>query len=389
MFAKDILKVLYAPQKAFKEITQNPKYIGPIVIMILFVIANLGFGYVLLSKSYFDQTAPDLEEFDKWTESTVYWSSNATITLNSNDHINGTYYGNNSIEFSSLDSSQIWTQLSIPDPVNCTGPEGYTLLSFRLKQLEPSTEPSNVSLYLFSTNHQDNFYYNLTSELNETAIWNNMTIPIGPSASSWQTNNGSPDWGNITDVMLQFTWSTNSNITLLIDGLFFHGVYKSAIETSSMYLFSPNFAYSPLNTFIQFTILWVALGMFLFLIPKMFSTTTTWKPLIAIAGFVQITLVIQTIIFTAVLLSWPNFYYSLKILGGVPGETTYLPLFESISIVFWYIQRVIYVWAIGLCAVALRSLFSFSWLKTILISTLAYLISVLAFNLLVYGTILI
>jgi hypothetical protein len=386
LFAKDILEVLYAPHKAFKAITQNPKYIGPVVIMILFVIANLGFGYVLLSKSYFDQTAPSLDELDKWTESKVYWNSSATITLNSNDYITGTSYGNNSIEFSSLNSSQIWTRLLILDPVNCTGPEGYTLLSLRVKQLEPSTEPSNVSLYMFSTN-QDSFYYNLTSELNETAVWNNMTIPIGPEATSWQTNSGSPDWGNITELMLEFTWSTNSNITLLIDGLFFHGVYKPVSETASTFLYSPNFTYSPLNTFIQFTILWVALGIFLFLIPKLFGTITTWKPLIATAGFVQITLIIQTIIFTAVLLTWPNFYYSLKILGGVPGEATYLPLFESISIVFWYIQRAIYVWAIGLCAVALRSMFSFSWLKTILVSVLAYLLSVLAFNFLAYGTI--
>jgi hypothetical protein len=216
-----------------------------------------------------------------------------------------------------------------------------------------------------------------------------MTIPIGPEATLWQTNNGSPDWGNITELMLEFTWSTNSNITLLIDGFFFHGVYKPVIETAGTFVISPSFAYSPLNSFIQFTILWVALGMFLFLIPKIFSTITIWKPLIAIAGFVQITLVIQTIIFTAVLLAWPNFYYSLKILGGVPGETTYLPLFESISIVFWYIQRGIYVWAIGLCAVALRSMFSFSWIKTILVSVLAYLLSVIAFNFLAYGTIVI
>ena len=37
MFLNDILQVIYAPKKAFKNIITNPKYLGVIVILALFM----------------------------------------------------------------------------------------------------------------------------------------------------------------------------------------------------------------------------------------------------------------------------------------------------------------------------------------------------------------
>lgn len=378
---KQMLKVLYAPHKVFKEIAQNPKYAGPIIVMILFVLANVLFGYTFLSKSYLDQTAPNLEELDKWTENTADWNSNVGITANFNNYINGTYYGNRSIQFSATNSSQVWAQLMFQGSLNGTVPDDYTLLSFRLKQLEPSTEPSNASLYLFST-ASSNFYYNLSSQLNNADIWSNVTLSLRPESGEWQPINN-PTWSNITGLKFEFEWPTSSNITILIDGIFFHGVYKQVIEQSAGTLF----AY-PISAFVEFTLRWVAFGGFLFLIPKIFSATSTWKPLLTIAGFVLITLVMQMIFFTVAILLSPNFLYSLEILGGVSGESekAFLQVFGSISLSLLYIERVIYIWAIGLGAIATRSILTFSWIKAIFVSATAYLFSILVFNFLYYGT---
>lgn len=378
---KQMLKVLYAPHKVFKEISENPKYLGPIIIMILFVIANVFFGYVFLSKSYLDQTTPKLEELDKWTENTAYWNSNVGITANFNDYINGTYYGNKSIQFSSTNSSQAWAQLMLQGLLNGTVPEDYTLLSFRLKQLDPSTKPSNASLYLLST-ASSNFYRNISSQLSNAGIWSNITLSLGPESGEWQPKNN-PDWSNITGLRFEFEWSSSTNITLLVDGIFFHGVYISVFQQNagSLLLY-------PLNAFIEFTIQWVALSAFLFLIPKLFSVTTTWKPLLTVAGFIHLTLVMEIIFFIVGLLLSPNFLYSFEILGGVSGESqkAFMQVFGTISLLVLYIERIVWMWAIGLGAIATRSIFGVSWIKAIFVSATAYLFSIFVFNFLFYGT---
>jgi hypothetical protein len=380
LFAYGIFKVIYSPFKAFKEIIKNPKYIGPILIMILFIVANVGFSYVLLSKTYFDQTMPPASELDKWTEDTTLWNSNATIILNTSDYINGSYYGNKSIEFSLVSGSQIWMQLNITNSLNCSDPEGYKTLSFRLKLIEPLTKPTNASLYLLSTQLQDNFYNNLTDKLNETSIWNNITISLG---SGWTPSNTNADWGNITGLKLEFTWPSGSNITLLIDGLFFHGVYKSRIESAGGLLIS-----SPINAFMEFTIQWVILGGLLYIIPKMFRVKTVWKTLLITAGFALITIFIQIIVFTAVLFTWSELRYPLEYLGGVPGEwqTAYIQVVGPVPNILLYIERIIYIWTIALCATALRLMFAFSWVKSFFVSALSYLFSLLIFRFLIYGT---
>jgi len=387
LFPYEVFKVIYSPFKAFKEIIRNPKYIGPILIMILFVLANIGFGYVLLSKTYLDQTIPYASEFDKWTEDTALWDSNAGITPNTDDYISGDYYGNKSMKFSLVDGSQIQMQLNIVDSLNCTGPEGYKNLSFRLKLIEPLTKPTNASLYLFSTQPQDNFYNNLTDKLNETSLWNNITISVGPESEEWLSNNTNAGWDNITGLELQFTWLTESNITLLIDGLFFHGVYKPLIESASGYLIN-----YPIIAFMQFTIQWVTLGGFLYIVPKIFKVKTVWKPLLIIAGFSLITIFIQIVITSVVLSTLPELHYPLEILGGVPGEgqTAYDQILEATQIadqILWYIEKVVYVWTIALCAIALRLMFAFSWTKSLFVSALSYLLSLFISRFLTYGAI--
>jgi hypothetical protein len=234
---------------------------------------------------------------------------------------------------------------------------------------------------LLSAQLEGEFYYNLTDKLNEPNLWNNITISLGPE---WIPSNTDADWGNITGLKLEFTWTTDSNITSLIDGLFFHGVYKPAVEiaSSEVLIF-------PIDAFMRFIAQWVVLGGLLFIIPKMFRLKTVWKPILIIAGFSLITLFIQTLAFTVVLFGWPEIQIPLKYLGGVSGEwqAVYIEVFGTFSTVLAYIERVIYIWTIALCAIALRLMFDFSWTKSLFVSTLSYIFSLLLFRFLIYGTI--
>jgi len=375
---REIPKVVYAPYKAFKEIIQNPKYTGPLLIMILFIIANIGFGYALLSKRYIDQTQPQASNLDKWTEETDFWASNANITLNTQDYINGTYYGSNSIQFDIENSSSVWIQLNISDSVSCSGHEGYKFLSFRIKleSVEPPANPSNVSLYIISSNMQGMFYQDMTNKINQTGVWINSTVAVGEESSSWLSIVNA-NWSAITGLKLDFTWPTESNITLLVDGIFFHGLYKSGMELSSMALVDLGFPYSPLNAFMQFTIQWVILGGLLYLIPKMFQVKTIWKPLLIIAGFILIIYFIRMILFSLVIFASPEIKYTFEYLGGVSGEwenainKILQPLAVS-SQILWFVDKFVWVWTVALCATALHLMFTLPWTKSILASITSF-----------------
>lgn len=374
MFAYGIFKVIYSPIKAFKEIIEKPKYTGPILIIILFALANTGFGYAFLSKAYFDQTIPPASDLDEWTENCTLWMSNVGTPMCSEDHVSGIYYGNRSIKFTIVNGSQIWMRLNITNPVNCSSSGGYRKLSFRMKWIRTDEVGPNVTAYLFST-PSDYFYCDLTQNFTESKsnVWNNLTIPIGSENKRWENSSVNAYWDNIDGLELNFTWPSLSNISVLIDGLFFHGVFKPVIEISIGYLFN-----YPLTAFVQFTIQWIILGGSLYLFCRTFRANAIWKVLLTVAGFVLITLFIKTIINTAAIAASPEIHYPLKALGGVPGEAeaSYNYIFEQTQLLYQfisYVEIVMGVWAAVLCAIAIRLLSEFSWIKSLPIGALAYL----------------
>jgi hypothetical protein len=376
---KNIFKVIYAPQKAFKEISQNPKYIGPILIMILFAAANMGYVYTIVSKTYIEQTLPTAEQLDIWTENATLWTGALGVAVKDNfvDYINGTYYGNRSMEFSIVNSTQISMQLNDIGSINCSGPDGYKNLYLRIKWTSPKDNPENATIYLFSATSSDYFYYNLTEKFSNSArnIWNNLTIQL--DSSIWN-NSANANWGDIRGLKLEFAWLNNSNITLLVDGLFFGGIFKSEAENATSYML--NFS---IVSFMQFTIRWVFLGGLLYIMTKAFRAKTVWRPLLILVGFALITMFIQAVINAAAFSTLPRLDYSLEFLGGVKGETenAYNKIMEKtflVSQISGYIQIAIIFWTIALCAIATRLLTEFSWSKSFLVATVAYFVTTIA-----------
>lgn len=376
--AHQVLKVLYAPKKAFKEIVQEPKYVGPILILILFTAANVGYGYALLSRSYIEQTFPKSGQLDEWTENATKWISSpgASVTENFVDFVNASDYGNRSISFSMSSSPQIFMELNNIGPVNCSGPDGYKNVSLRIKLVDPQIKPANASVYLFSQEPSDYFYHDLTDVFSNSTsdVWNNLTIPLGNEG--WTINHA--DWGSITGLRLEFSWLENSNITVLVDGLFFRGVFETPLQTAAAsYLLD----YGIIGL-MQFAIQWIFVSGLIFMMTKVFGAKTPWRPIMIAVGFALIILFVQTVLNAVAISTLPNIYYTQEYVGGTSAEMDIgaARLYDQtwlVSTVMGYIRLATSVWIIALCAVATRLLTEFSWIKSVLVSTLAFSLTVL------------
>lgn len=379
MSVKGIFKVIYAPQKAFKELAQNPKYIGIFVLLLLVVLANMAFIYIAISKEYVEETFPKIADKDVWTENKTLWTSelpDVVISENFDDFINGTVYGNRSIQFSAMNNSRMSMQLDNIGPVNCSEPNGFKSLFVRVKQTVPEANPENVTIYLFSAS-SSYFYCNFTQGFSGSTInqWNNLTIGL---REGWSNSSLSANWGNITGLKMEFSWLTNSNVTLLVDGLFFRGIFKSLLETSGAEYFT---AY-PIYVFTQFVFNWLLLGAFVYLMSRGLGGKVSWKTISILVGYTLVALLVQALINVAAYAALPPLYYRLELIGGVGGESNaaYNELMNAaypIPDIVSYAQIATRIWSVILCIFAVRAGTELSWGKSILVAAAGYMITIL------------
>ena len=81
LIIKDLLRVLYEPHKVFKDIIKNPSYLGPIILLIIFVLSQIGSSYVVASRSFVEQTLPIGDLDDEWTANALTWTSTPGVKL--------------------------------------------------------------------------------------------------------------------------------------------------------------------------------------------------------------------------------------------------------------------------------------------------------------------
>ena len=360
MVAKDIFRVFYAPHKVFKDIVQKAGYLGPFILLIIFLVAQVGSSYVTGSRLYIEQTLPAGVEADVWTENATLWMANSGVAISENtvDFINGTqailgfpdYYGNSSIEFALSNSSII--QIALGDfgnQVDC-GANGFKEVFFRAKIVTPDAKPENVTLTLFSLSDSNFFYYDLTSAFssNVVNVWNNISVPVG--SGDWLSS-GSANWENITSLKLDFAWSSDSDIDLRLDGLFFRGRFETQVELVGGIV--PYLANSALSGFAPFLFEWLLLTGLMYLLIKGLKGNVVWKPLMAAVGYALVTIVIQVIIVAAVYTTLSNLYYPLEIVAYVAGEfevarDVLLNQLSTVNMVANILQGVVWVWLIAL-----------------------------------------
>lgn len=273
--------------------------------------------------------------------------------------------------------TQVSMQLLNIGPINCSGPDGFNNLTFRVKVTSPAATPQDVTVHLFSADLGDFFFDRIAGDFNSSTynIWNNISIPLGTTDLS----SNSSGWSKITGLKLEFTWLDSSNITVLVDGLFFHGPFKSLLDTSaSVYLLN----YS-LYSIMQFVITWVILAGLIYLLTKWFGGKLVWKPLLVVVGIILMVLFIQAAVNAVSYVTLPKIYYPFDLVGGVSGEGT--AAYDNILAQTWlisevstFMQIVVWIWIIGLCSVAVHLLAQFSWAKSVAVGAVAYLVTVLA-----------
>jgi hypothetical protein len=383
LFAWGIPKIIYSPLEAFKEILQNPRYRGAFLILILFIAAYTTSAYVIVTKTYDEQTLPTLSQGDKWTENRAGWMSNGNSPEEANDTVGGGFFGNKSIQFSAVNYSQIWMQLDFSEHVNCSSFNGYTDMSCRIKMIEPeSLETKNVTVTLFS-NQSNYFSYNLTDVMvpYNATVWKNLTIPVGPGRG-WKETGTNHDWANITAIRFDFFGIGNASWNLRLDGLFFRGGYKPSADSVTGYIFS----YAMISVML-FVIRWIFLCGLLYMLGKALGGNVVWRAILVLVGFALVTMLIQATINVVIYSTLPQINYQLESFGGPKGESE-----EALRKVFdqtWlvaqinsYVQIAVHVWTIALCAILMRVSSELPWVKSALIAAAAYTATILAESLL-------
>jgi hypothetical protein len=393
LFATDILKVLYAPHKIFKEIIQNPKYWGPLLVFILIIGAQTGFSFAQSQKLYYEQTYPTSDQLGLWTTNTTLWTCpGVTVTNNYIDYLNSTTYGNgtvpSSLQFAATDSNNVSLSLLNISSVDCSN-SGFQNLSMRIKQVDPLGAPSQVTVTLYSLSDSNFFQTDLSNSfLNASLIglWNNLTIPVGANASIWKIS-GNPQWTNITGLNLEFVFSLSSNITLRMEGLFFRGEYKTATEVLGSGTYITDLL---TQSVFQFVLQWLVYSALYYVIIRGLKGTAKWKPLFVAIGFVLITMVIQAVISIPAISILPQVNFPVGLQIQLPGETDalyniFLAQTQQYSLIVTLIGYIIDAWIIGLGTFVVRALQpEFSYRKCLLASAAAVIASIVLIGILNY-----
>ena len=416
MIIGDILKVLYAPKKAFKNIIANPKYLGAIIILVLFLALQVGYEYSQFSKTYIEQTTPTVDQLPTFINAST-WTASSDVSLTNNfaDYYNYSVYvanfgttptdplgyyslfGNSSLQIEASDTNNFTIALGDIN-VDCSE-IGFQNLSMTIKQVEPQNVPQTATLTLYSLTDTDFFQYDLTSMVTDVSTinqWNNLTIPVGKTAQDW-TSNGTPSWSNITALTLEFSFPENSNTTLRIGALFFRGQYLTPIEynsTAVLLQFLQVFT-------LQFIAGWLILSAILYLFFKAFKSPVIWKPIFIAIGCALFVMVIRGLVNLVGTFTLPALYAPFDMTLGLrfnafgvfyyPSEAAItlsaqaqavFATFESATATFMAITSAIflisYVWLAGLCTVIVGTLKpEFSLIKRIAMSSVSVAATIL------------
>jgi len=229
-----------------------------------------------------------------------------------------------------------------------------------------------------------------------------LDLPVGSSAQGW-TVGGAPSWGNITALKLDFTYPSNSNITVRIGALFFRGEYQTPVQynnTGLLLQFLQVFS-------LQFIFSWFLLTGLFYLFFKGLKANVTWKPLFIAIAFALFVMVIRAAVNLVAALASPVAYYPFDLSLGVRFDaygTVYYPLeaigtlaaqsqaaFHSIDAITSSLRFVTsgmfvvsYVWLGALGTIVIGALKpEFSMIKRIVISAVSIAATVLLLLLLV------
>jgi hypothetical protein len=413
----DIAQIVYAPKKAFKSIIANPKYLGVIIILLLFIGLEIGYEYGQFSKIELETTAPVPGLMQSFNNATGWQSSsNVILTNNFDDYFNNTVYvgqlgfpptdpngyyalfGNFSLQIQANNTNNFVAALTNTSNVDCSQ-IGFQNLSLTIKLVQPQSAPQNSTLTLYSLADTDYYTYDLTSSLSSASAvnqWGNLTIPVGPNAQGW-TSHGNPQWSNITSLTIQFTYPNNTDITVRIGALFFRGQWSQPIQYDAT-----GFLLRFLQVFsLQFLFTWLILSALVYLICRGLKSPMLWKPVFIALGMALFVMVIRGLVNIIAPLTLPVSYYPYDVSLGVVYDVfaslyypttigtltaqsiSQLAIIDASLVTFKAILTtmfvVSYVWLGSLATLAIKELKpEFSTMKCLVIAAVSVGVTILA-----------
>jgi hypothetical protein len=371
----EVLKVVYSPVKAFKEIVKNPNIKGPLLIFLLFLLASAGFQYVSASKFVLEIGTP---EGDGWTESTVLWTPEG-VSIDDEDK----FVGNYSIMSFVTNNTRVWMKTTDIGSFNCSSDEGCGSLSFRIKWVHSSNMfPANTTLRLFSKN---NSYFELNIDgkiANSSNTWSNVTVDIGPTNLNWRPSVDSSDWGNITGLEFELAWLARANLTMKIDHLYF----GKHVPLLAMNDFPERFVSSLIFIAFGFILEWGIYAIILLLLIKLAgSEAGPLRVLFIVIGYTFCIKIVESLVNAFLFSALPPLAFPLKAWDPIAGEEGLAnKLLDNIYQTNWYptlaynlywsLGFAFIAWAVALSAIAIRFLREFTWKKAAGIAIVAYFV---------------
>jgi hypothetical protein len=356
---------LYSPIKAFEKIVKKPDIKGPLLVLGLIIILTTGLQYVSSSKIFDEE--PMINR-DEWTESTAWisqWTSNGELTRDADKNAS-VYVGNYSIASSVANGTYIWMNLTGIESFNCSQNTGYERLSFWIKWKYENEifESPNATLKLFSNNGDHYFKLDFGNKLsNSSDEWTSVKVDLGLESEDrerWERV-GSPDWENVMEVEFALAWSVPASLTINIDDLYF-----AKFVPLSKYFLAGWFS-SVMMSALRFFIHWGVFGGILLLVIKMFGEKVgSWKQLFVAVGYlfsVRIVYLLVTVALTPTLpeVRWEDL--SRLWYPTIPYQT------------ILYTSLLTDIWMAGLCTIAVRFFYTFTWKKAVGIAVLTALLN--------------
>jgi len=367
---REVFEVLYSPVKAFKKIIEKPDFKGVLLILVLVIFSMVVVEYVAASKFLLETRMPD---DDNWTESLSNqhsWVSNGSPSLDDTDYKMGDTIGNHSVKSLVSNSTSIWIKIISINPIDCLEDNGYKELFFWIKWIQEngSFPNSGATLKLFSGSENNYFEIDLAGLISTSSgEWNNATVPLGPESQGWDSTNA--DWKNITGLAFRLEWSTSTDLTMKIDGLYFRK-YVSPLETGA---FSGAIIPILMSAAVSFSMNWILWAGILLVIIKVFREEAgPWPVFFVIVGHVFIVTAVHTIIGAVSLSTLPSLNLPL-------ADGAYFSLHEMLDPylayqVWLYLPLAGEVWTAVLCAIIIRLLRGITWGRAASISLAAFVL---------------
>jgi len=377
--------------KAFREILENPRYIGAVLVIIISLLLALGAQYVQVTKVYIETIHPSSRA--AWTNMTspsLNWTSNGridSVMINSSILL-----GNYSVKASVSNATEIWLANNNIGAVNCSGSE-FSVFYYKLNYTSASAQnASTATLRLYSLKNESNYFeFNLRNAryLNSSNSWIDANVTLGLSASNWTVGSGSPDWSNITGVEFRLGFVHNDTLSLLLNGVYFGGKYDPQLDVVGFdFWFSQGFTASLVNTLLG----WLVLAALLWLTIRTFTPEgIVFKSLLIITGYTFVTAFIITPIDILCVSQFPN----LRIPNWVANPESareFSRVNDAINnlnanwtgtsayLVYSAFSIISFVWTVALLTIALKVSQNYSWKRAAIIGIVAYLMALVIGN---------